>query len=113
MQTSIEALEATSLNWCSYSVEGTWVPESLLGNMTTQIEKRVISAFEARGTEKQPRAYDQGRVPRGGDPDGETGRSSTTKGRVEHFRYPAKCQCFLCAWKGLMEETAPKLRPKG
>lgn len=36
----------------------------------------MISAFEAHSTKKHPRGYGQGRVPRGGDPTGERGRSS-------------------------------------
>ena len=51
-------------------------------------------------------------VPRGGDPEVETGRNSATKRGVEQIVYSTKCRCLLCAWEGLLEETALKEKDK-
>lgn len=88
--------------------------QSLLGEgeLAMQTEKRVMSAFEARGTEKQPKGYGQGS--QGWKPRSRNRLGVLPPKRgVEHFRYSTKRQCLLCAWKSPVEETTPKLRPRG
>lgn len=66
----------------------------------------MISAFEAHSTKKHPRGYGQGRVPRGGDPTGERGRSSLPlQGEESILGIPQIYKCHLCAWKGHLEEV--------